>query len=119
MSATEIGPEAIKVEGPDKREYEVWFYKKLSELPADGATANDVLYDVTARVLDAQRFEKQFDVITHAAEDDVDKVWSDVAGKAKELVESAPKPVLEHVSKEDADKAKEQLEGAGAKVDLK
>src|SRR5262249_16546463 len=39
--------------------------------------------------------------------------------EAKELVESAPKSVLEHVSKEDADKAKEQLEGAGAKVELK
>ena len=39
--------------------------------------------------------------------------------EAKELVESAPKPVLEKVSKEDADKAKEQLEGAGAKEELK
>jgi large subunit ribosomal protein L7/L12 len=39
--------------------------------------------------------------------------------EAKDLVESAPKPVLEKVSKEDADKAKEQLEGAGAKVELK
>jgi large subunit ribosomal protein L7/L12 len=39
--------------------------------------------------------------------------------EAKDLVESAPKPVLEKVSKEDADKAKAQLEGAGAKVDLK
>src|SRR5262245_41315327 len=39
--------------------------------------------------------------------------------EAKDLVESAPKPVLEKVSKEDADKAKEQLEGAGASVELK
>jgi large subunit ribosomal protein L7/L12 len=39
--------------------------------------------------------------------------------EAKDLVESAPKPVLEKVSKEDADKAKEQLEGAGAKVEVK
>jgi large subunit ribosomal protein L7/L12 len=39
--------------------------------------------------------------------------------EAKELVESAPKPVLEKVSKEDAEKAKGQLEGAGAKVELK
>lgn len=38
---------------------------------------------------------------------------------AKELVESAPKPVLEGVSKEDAEKAKADLEGAGAKVTLK
>jgi large subunit ribosomal protein L7/L12 len=39
--------------------------------------------------------------------------------EAKELVESAPKPVLEKVNKEAADKAKELLEAAGAKVTLK
>ena len=39
--------------------------------------------------------------------------------EAKDLVESAPKPVKEGVSKEDADKFKEQLEGAGATVELK
>ena len=39
--------------------------------------------------------------------------------EAKDLVDSAPKPVLEKVSKEDAEKAKAQLEGAGATVDLK
>src|SRR5215213_9474093 len=39
--------------------------------------------------------------------------------EAKDLVDSAPKAVLEKVSKEDAEKAKAQLEGAGAKVELK
>ena len=39
--------------------------------------------------------------------------------EAKTLVESAPAPVLEGASKEDAEKAKEALEGAGAKVELK
>jgi large subunit ribosomal protein L7/L12 len=34
-------------------------------------------------------------------------------------VDGAPKPVLEKVAKEEADKAKEQLEGAGATVELK
>ncbi|WP_296135688.1 50S ribosomal protein L7/L12 [uncultured Tessaracoccus sp.] len=38
---------------------------------------------------------------------------------AKDLVEGAPKPVLEQVDKETADKAKEALEAAGAKVELK
>ena len=38
--------------------------------------------------------------------------------EAKELVESAPKPVLENVSREDAEKAKDALEGAGATVEL-
>lgn len=39
--------------------------------------------------------------------------------EAKDLVEAAPKPVKEGVSKEDADKFKKQLEAAGAKVELK
>ena len=39
--------------------------------------------------------------------------------EAKELVESAPKPLKEGVSKEDADKLKEQIEGAGGQVDIK
>ena len=39
--------------------------------------------------------------------------------EAKDLVEGAPKPVKEGVNKADAQKFKEQLEKAGAKVDLK
>ena len=39
--------------------------------------------------------------------------------EAKDLVEAAPKAVKEAVSKDEADKIKAQLEGAGAKVDLK
>ena len=39
--------------------------------------------------------------------------------EAKDLVEAAPKPVLEKVKKEDAEKAKEALEAAGAKVTVK
>ncbi len=39
--------------------------------------------------------------------------------EAKELVEGAPKPVKEDVSKEEADKVKEQLEAAGASVEVK
>ena len=39
--------------------------------------------------------------------------------EAKDLVDSAPKAVLEKVSKEDAEKAKTQLEEAGASVELK
>ena len=39
--------------------------------------------------------------------------------EAKDLVEGAPKPVKEGVSKDEAEKIKGQLEGAGAKVDLK
>ncbi len=39
--------------------------------------------------------------------------------EAKDLVDGAPKPVLEKVSKEDAEKAKAELEGAGANVEIK
>jgi len=39
--------------------------------------------------------------------------------EAKDLVESAPKPILEKVTKEAAEAAKEKLEGAGAKVSVK
>ena len=39
--------------------------------------------------------------------------------EAKDLVDNAPKPVIERASKEDADKAKAQLEEAGATVELK
>ena len=39
--------------------------------------------------------------------------------EAKDLVESAPKPIKEGVSKDDAKKFKEQLEAAGAKVEIK
>ena len=39
--------------------------------------------------------------------------------EAKDLVDGAPKPVLEKASKEDAEKAKAQLEAAGATVEVK
>jgi len=39
--------------------------------------------------------------------------------EAKDLVDGAPKPVKESVSKEDADKLKKELEEAGAEVELK
>src|SRR5690606_27241479 len=39
--------------------------------------------------------------------------------EAKDLVEGAPKPVKEAVAKDEAEKIKAQLEGAGAKVELK
>ncbi len=39
--------------------------------------------------------------------------------EAKDLVEGAPKPVKEGVNKDEAEKIKKQLEGAGAKVELK
>ena len=76
---------------------------------------------------DAAAEEKdEFDVILEAAGDKKIQVIKEVRAltslglkEAKELVDGAPKPVLEGVNKEAAEKAKEQLEGAGATVTLK
>ena len=66
-----------------------------------------------------------FDVVLTDAGDKKIGVIKEVRGltslglkEAKDLVESAPKAVLEGVSKDDAEKAKEALEGAGATVEL-
>ncbi len=69
----------------------------------------------------------EFDVILVTAGDKkiqvIKEVRAIVSGlglkEAKDLVDGAPKPVLEKVSKEDAEKAKAQLEEAGATVELK
>jgi large subunit ribosomal protein L7/L12 len=68
----------------------------------------------------------EFDVVLSAAGDKKIQVIKEVRTltnlglkEAKDLVDSAPKPVLERVSKEDAEKAKAQLEGAGATVELR
>jgi large subunit ribosomal protein L7/L12 len=71
--------------------------------------------------------QDEFDVVLEAAGDkkiQVIKVVREVVSglglkEAKELVESAPKAVLEKVTKEQAEAAKEKLEGAGATVNLK
>jgi len=68
----------------------------------------------------------EFDVILTAAGDKKIQVIKEVRSltslglkEAKDLVDGAPKPVLEKATKEDAEKAKAQLEGAGATVELK
>ncbi|HET8663787.1 MAG TPA: 50S ribosomal protein L7/L12 [Nocardioides sp.] len=70
--------------------------------------------------------QDEFDVILESAGDKKINVIKEVRAltslglkEAKDLVEAAPKPVLEHVTKEAAEKAKEALEGAGASVTLK
>ena len=70
--------------------------------------------------------QDEFDVVLEAAGDKKINVIKEVRAltslglkEAKELVESAPKPILEKVAKDAAEKAKEALEGAGATVTLK
>ena len=74
----------------------------------------------------AEEEKDEFDVVLQAAGDKKIQVIKEVRAltslglkEAKDLVDAAPKPVLEKVSKEDAEKAKAQLEGAGATVELK
>ena len=68
----------------------------------------------------------EFDVILSAAGDKKIQVIKEVRSltslglkEAKDLVDGAPKPVLEKVNREGADKAKAALEGAGATVTVK
>ena len=75
---------------------------------------------------EAAEEKDEFDVILVSAGDKKINVIKEVRAitglglkEAKDLVEGAPKPVKEGVSKDEADKIKAQLEGAGAKVDLK
>ena len=70
--------------------------------------------------------QDEFDVVLEAAGDKKIQVIKEVRSltslglkEAKDLVDGAPKPVLEKVNKESADKAKAALEGAGATVTVK
>ena len=70
--------------------------------------------------------QDEFDVVLESAGDKKIQVIKEVRSltslglkEAKDLVESAPKPILEKVDKAAAEKAKEALEGAGATVTLK
>jgi large subunit ribosomal protein L7/L12 len=79
-----------------------------------------------AAAAEAPEEKDEFDVILEAAGDkkiQVIKVVRELTSlglkEAKDLVDAAPKPVLEKVAKEAADKGKEALEGAGATVTVK
>jgi large subunit ribosomal protein L7/L12 len=75
---------------------------------------------------EAEAEQDEFDVVLTAAGDKKIQVIKEVRAltnlglkEAKDLVDGAPKVVVEKASKEDAEKAKTQLEGAGATVELK
>jgi large subunit ribosomal protein L7/L12 len=75
---------------------------------------------------EAEEEQSEFDVVLTAAGDKKIQVIKEVRAltslglkEAKDLVDGAPKPVLEKVNKETADKAKEQLEAAGGTVEVK
>jgi len=74
----------------------------------------------------AEEEKDEFDVVLTAAGDKKIQVIKEVRGltnlglkEAKDLVDGAPKTVLEKATKEDAEKAKTAIEGAGGSVELK
>jgi large subunit ribosomal protein L7/L12 len=78
-----------------------------------------------AGTVEAAEEKDEFDVVLESAGDKKIQVIKEVRAltslglkEAKDLVDSAPKPVLEKVPRDQADKAKAQLEGAGATVNL-
>ena len=75
---------------------------------------------------EAEAEQDEFDVVLEAAGDKKIQVIKEVRAltslglkEAKDLVDGAPKPVLEKVAKDAAEKAKAALEGAGATVTVK
>jgi len=82
--------------------------------PAGGGAAEEVEEKTSFDVVLTEAGGKKIGVIK-----EVRGLTSLGLKEAKDLVESAPKAVLEGVSKDEADKAKEALEGAGATVEIK
>ncbi|MGH3383422.1 MAG: 50S ribosomal protein L7/L12 [Nocardioidaceae bacterium] len=87
----------------------------VAAAPAAGAAADDEAAE-----------QDEFDVVLEATGDKKIQVIKEVRTltslglkEAKDLVEGAPKPILEKVDKESAEKAKEALEAAGATVSVK
>jgi large subunit ribosomal protein L7/L12 len=79
-----------------------------------------------AEAAPAEEEQDEFDVVLATVGDKKIQVIKEVRAltnlglkEAKDLVDNAPKPVLEKASKEDAEKAKAQLEASGATVELK
>ena len=105
------------------------FVKKFEETFDVTAAAPVAVAAPGAAAAPAEAVEEkdEFNVVLEAAGDkkiQVIKVVREVVSglglkEAKELVESAPKPILEGVNKEAAAAAKEKLEAAGAKVSIK
>ena len=82
--------------------------------------------DGRQRGAEEEAAQDEFDVILEAAGEKKIQVIKEVRvltslglKEAKDLVDAAPKAVLEGVAKDAAEKAKDQLEGAGATVELK
>ncbi len=105
---------------------EVSEFVKAFEEEFDVTAAAPVAVVAGGAAGEAAEEKSEFDVVLESAGDKKIAVIKEVRAltslglkEAKDLVDSAPKALLEGVSKEDAEKAKEQLEAAGASVTLK
>ncbi|MCA0320459.1 MAG: 50S ribosomal protein L7/L12 [Proteobacteria bacterium] len=86
----------------------------VAAAPGGGAAAAAVEEQTEFTVVLAAAGDKKIEVIK-----EVRAITGLGLKEAKDLVEGAPKPVKEAVSKDEAEKLKKQLEAAGAKVELK
>lgn len=105
---------------------EVSEFVKAFEEEFDVTAAAPVAVVAGGAAGEAAEEKSEFDVILESAGDKKIAVIKEVRAltslglkEAKDLVDSAPKALLEGASKEDAEKAKEQLEAAGATITLK
>ena len=105
---------------------EVSEFVKAFEEEFDVTAAAPVAVVAGGAAGEAAEEKSEFEVVLESAGDKKIAVIKEVRAltslglkEAKDLVDSAPKALLEGVSKEDAEKAKEQLEAAGATITLK
>jgi large subunit ribosomal protein L7/L12 len=101
-------------------------FEETFEVTAAAPAAVAVAGPAAAAAEEEVEEKTEFDVILEAAGDKKIQVIKEVRAltslglkEAKDLVDGAPKPVLEGVNKDAADKAKAALEGAGATVSVK
>ena len=101
-------------------------FEETFEVTAAAPAAVAVAAPAAGGAVEAEEEKDEFDVILTAAGDKKIQVIKEVRAltnlglkEAKDLVEAAPKPVLEKVARDVAAKAKESLEAAGAAVTIK
>ena len=101
-------------------------FEETFEVTAAAPAAVAVAAPAAGGAVEAEEEKDEFDVILTAAGDKKIQVIKEVRAltslglkEAKDLVDGAPKPVLEGVAKDKAEAAKAALEGAGATVELK
>src|SRR5438105_9600245 len=123
---TELGDRIVALTVAKAVELSDYLEKKYNIKPAGGTvmmTGGGGGAAVAEKPEVKTEFTVQLDGFDAAKKINVIKVVREITGlglkEAKDLVEGAPKPVKENISKEEAEKFKKQLEDGGAKVSLK